>query len=340
MTHDDLDPLAFALRHAQAARPVVLATVVETWGSAPRRPGHHMAIDEAGGFRGSVSGGCVEVAVIDEARRLLREGGERVLEYGVADEEAWAVGLACGGRIRVLLTPIGGGAGEMSPTLLTAALEARRGGPPRCVAFDLVGERVGDALDRADLPDGAVERSVAGDLPALVDGAAGPVFLQPYAAPVRILVIGAVHIAQPLAALARVAGFATVVIDPRDDFARPERFPDVEVVRRWPAEGLEQVGLDARCAVVALTHDPKLDDPALTAALESPAFYVGALGSRRTHAKRRARLAEAGVPAEQLDRIHAPVGLDLGGRAPQEIAVSILAEIVAVLRGGSAARGH
>lgn len=338
MTHDDLDPLAFALRHAQAERPVVLATVIETWGSAPRRPGHHMAIDQTGGFRGSVSGGCVEVAVIDEARRLLREGGERVLEYGVADEEAWAVGLACGGRIRVLLTPVGGGSGDLAPPLLAAAVDAGRGGPPVCVAFDLQGGAVGDARDRPDLPDGAVARSTSGDLPAIVEVAGGPVFLRPYAAPVRILVIGAVHIAQPLAALARIAGFDTVVIDPRDDFARPERFPDVDLVRRWPAEGLEQVGLDARCAVVALTHDPKLDDPALRAALESPAFYIGALGSRRTHAKRRVRLAEAGVPEATLDRIHAPVGLDLGGRAPQEIAVSILAEIVAVLRGGGAAR--
>jgi xanthine dehydrogenase accessory factor len=338
MTYDDLDPLAFALRHAQAGRPVVLATVVETWGSAPRRPGHHMAIDAGGEFRGSVSGGCVEVTVIDEARRLLREGGVRNLEYGVPDEEAWAVGLACGGRIRVLLTPVGDGSGEMSPSLLASALAARQGGASLCVAFDLVGERVEDALGRDDLPEGSIDRAVSGDLPAVVEGTGGGVFLRPYSAPVRIIVIGAVHIAQPLVALARVVGFDTVVIDPREDFARPERFPGVELVSRWPAEGLRLVELDARCAVVALTHDPKLDDPALTVALESPAFYVGALGSRRTHVKRRARLAEAGVPSAALDRIHAPVGLDLGGRAPQEIAVSILAEIIAVVRGGGAAR--
>ena len=339
MTQDELDPLTFALRHAEAGRPVVLATVVETWGSAPRRPGHHMAIDGEGDFRGSVSGGCVEVAVIDEARRLLNEGGARDLEYGVADEEAWAVGLACGGRIRVLLSPVGSRDGELSPRVLERALAARNGGASFCASFGLVDGEVGDARERGDLLQASIDRAVSNDLPALIESGSGSVFLRPYSAPVRIVLIGAVHIAQPLVALARVAGFQTVVVDPRDDFARPERFPGVDLVTRWPAEGLAEIGLDARCAVVALTHDPKLDDPALRAALDSSAFYVGALGSRRTHAKRRVRLAEAGVSSSALDRIHAPVGLDLGGRAPQEIAVSILAEIVAVLRGGSAARG-
>lgn len=331
------DPIAFALASVEADRRVVLATVVETWGSAPRRPGHHMAIDESGAFRGSVSGGCVEVAVVEAARRCLDGGDEVLLRFGVADEEAWAVGLACGGTIRVLLSRVGTGATEVSPALLRGAREAEQGGEARCLAFDL---SHGGARAASTLPEfqAQVSRAVGADLALLVEGEEGPHFLRPYFAPVRVIIIGAVHIAQPLGELCRTAGFTPIVVDPRDDFATAQRFPGVELVREWPAEGLRGIGLDARSAVVALTHDPKLDDPGLQAALASPAFYVGALGSRRSHASRCARLAEAGVASDAIARIHGPVGLDLGGRAPAEIAVSILSEIVAVLRGGSAAR--
>ena len=161
-------------------------------------------------------------------------------------------------------------------------------------------------------------------------------FVRSYARAPRLIVIGAAHISQFLAPMATLSGFEVIIIDPRRAFATPERFGDAKLMHQWPDEALAQIGLDATTAVVTLTHDPKLDDPALIAALRSPAFYVGALGSKRTHAKRIARLTEAGV-ADAIGRIHAPVGLDLGGRAPREIAVSILAQLIQVrYRGGSA----
>ncbi len=336
--HTDPHVLGRALAWYDEGRGVALATVVETWGSAPRRPGSHMVVDDQGRFVGSVSGGCVEVAVVDEARGVLSDARPRDLRYGVADADAWAVGLACGGSIRVVVHPVGEESGGWPPGLLRAVSRVGPGDDGRILALDLQGGGVADAALQADLPEEAVREAWAGG-GRVVEGPHGPVFLRAYLPPVRIVLVGAVHIAQPLAALARVAGFAVSVVDPRSDFASPERFPDVDVVSSWPAEGLEALALDGRTAVVALTHDPKLDDPALAYAVRSRAFYVGALGSRRTHARRRDRLGEAGLTAAELDRIHAPVGLDLGGRAPEEIAVSILAEIVGVLRGGGAVRG-
>lgn len=333
-----LDPLAQALAWLDEGHSVALATVVETWGSAPRRPGSHMAIDHRGRFVGSVSGGCVEVAVMEEARGVLKSGRAAVLTYGVADADAWAVGLACGGSIRVLVTPVGAGAGALDPALLAEMAAVGSGDRGMVVAFPLEGDRPSKARAHPALGAAEVESVRLGGEGRLAESSAGPVFLRPYLAPPRVVIVGAVHIAQPLVALARAVGFGAVLIDPRADFSTEARFPGVERLDLWPAEGLAAVDLDPRTAVVALTHDPKLDDPALRAALDSPAFYVGALGSRRTHARRRERLAEAGVADEALDRIHAPIGLDLGGRSPEEIALAILAEIVAVLRGGGA--GH
>jgi xanthine dehydrogenase accessory factor len=178
----------------------------------------------------------------------------------------------------------------------------------------------------------AASEAAARDESGTFEGPEGPVFLRVYAPPVRLVIVGAVHVAQHLASMARTAGFGVVVVDPRRAFATSERFPGVELIHTWPAEALEELGLDRRTAVVTLTHDPKLDDPALIGALESPAFYVGALGSRRTHARRLARLGEAGVDDADLQRIHGPVGLPLGARTPGEIAVSILADVVGCLR--------
>lgn len=187
-----------------------------------------------------------------------------------------------------------------------------------------------DAEQRA-----AVQRMLIGDRSGMLPGS-DQLFVRSYARAPRLIVVGAAHISQFLAPMAALAGFDVVVIDPRRAFATSERFAGVRLVNAWPDEALADLGLDANCAVVTLTHDPKLDDPALIAALESPAYYVGALGSTRTHAKRVARLTEAGV-GDKVGRIHAPVGLDLGGRAPREIAVSILAEVVQVRYKGPAA---
>jgi xanthine dehydrogenase accessory factor len=287
-----------------AGQRVAVATVIGTWGSSPRPPGSQLAVSERGEMAGSVSGGCVEAAVVHEALEALRVGAPRVLEYGVTAERAWEVGLSCGGRIRVHVAPAR--PEELAGTL--AALAARE-----CVETTLeVGE--------------------------------GEPFRLVLAPPVRLVVVGAVHLAQPLVRLAQVVGYEVVLVDPRPTFATEERFPGVRIERGWPDEALARIGLDARTAVITLAHDRKLDDPALEAALRAPAFYVGALGSRRTQAALRARLREAGVPPADLDRIHGPVGLDLGAVAPAEVAVEILADIVGVLNGaarpgGAAASG-
>jgi xanthine dehydrogenase accessory factor len=184
----------------------------------------------------------------------------------------------------------------------------------------------------------AAARALTRDEAEVVETSDGPVFLEPHNPPRRLILIGAVHIAQPLAAMGGLAGFSVTIVDPRTSFANAARFPDVRLVTRWPDQALAEVGLDARTAVVTLTHDPKLDDPALVAALASPAFYVGCLGSKKTHAGRLARLAERGVDDRALARLRGPVGLPIGARSPAEIAVSILAEIIGALRGGAAAR--
>ena len=324
----------------EAGRPVALATVLETWGSAPRRPGAHMAVAGDGAFVGSVSGGCVEVAVVDEARGVLAEGRRRIVEYGVADEEAWAVGLACGGRIRVLVEPVG--PAGLEDEVLDALLGARGAGRAVVLATDLEGGGhllttpadpvvQGGRLQPGSWHD-SVEDVLRLDEARVVGEADTGLFLRPYNPPVRVVIVGAVHLAQALAPLVASVGYRPVVVDPRDAFASEERFPGTRLVRRWPAEALDELAPDGRTAVVVVTHDPKFDDPALIRALASPAFYVGALGSRRTHARRLERLGAAGVSEGELGRIHAPVGLDIGARSPQEIAVAILAEIVGALR--------
>ncbi|PIE11515.1 MAG: XdhC/CoxI family protein [Rhodobacterales bacterium] len=309
-----------ALDWHRAGRGAVLATVVETWGSAPRRTGSQLVVAGDGAMEGSVSGGCVEGAVVAEAAEALRAGAARMLEFGVSDDDAFAVGLACGGRIRVLLEPVGTALPEALLAELVAARAARRpvayvvpeGGAPRL-------EGPGAYPDRFRLDRSGVEE----------DGT----FVALHTPPLRLFVVGAVHIAQHLLPMARGLGHDVTLVDPRGAFGSAERFPGEEISDDWPDEAL--LGrLDGRCAVVTLTHDPKLDDPALIVALPSEALYVGALGSTRTHAKRVARLEAAGLSAQDIARLHAPVGLDIGAAGPAEIALSILAQITQVLRQG------
>ncbi|WP_132542774.1 XdhC family protein [Rhodovulum euryhalinum] len=305
----------------------VLATVVETWGSAPRPVGSQLAISGEGGMAGSVSGGCVEGAVIAEALDALADGRPRMLEFGVSDEDAFAVGLACGGRIRVLVEPVG--AALPAPLLadLVAARAARR-----AVAY-VVDTAIWDRR-LAGPGDAALGAAIGERMRADRSGFEGAAFIGIHNPPLRLAIVGAVHIAQPLVQMARLAGFAPTLIDPRPAFGALERFPGEVILDDWPDAALAHHGLDARTAVVTLTHDPKLDDPAILAALNSDAFYLGCLGSTRTHAKRVERLAAQGVTAERISRIHAPVGLDIGAKSPAEIAVSILAQIVETLRKG------
>ncbi|ARE82063.1 XdhC/CoxI family protein [Roseovarius mucosus] len=316
---DDIPETALAWH--RAGKGAALATVVETWGSAPRRVGSQLAISGAGEIAGSVSGGCVEGAVVVEAVEAIETGKPVLLDYGVSDGDAFAVGLACGGTIRVLVEPIGS---VMPEALLSDLVLARDARVPVAYVTGPDGRRLEreghDARFRMD-------RSGFEE-----DGAT---FVAIHNPPLRLIIVGAVHIAQALVPMARIAGYDPLLIDPRESFGSETRFPGETVVQDWPDEGVRAFGLDARSALVLLTHDPKLDDPALIEALRSEVFYIGALGSTRTHAKRVARLQEAGFSEAEIARIHGPIGLDIGAAGPSEIAVSILAEMTRVLRKGA-----
>ena len=320
-----MTPMTGAPEHAlawiRAGKRAALATVIETWGSAPRRVGAQMAVSSDGAMEGSVSGGCVEGAVVLEALEALEDGAPKVLEYGVSDGDAFAVGLACGGTIRVLVEPVG--AGGMPQDMLEALVAARAARTPLAYAVAL------DGSHRALAETGYAQRFRM-DRSGIEEDA--QTFVAIHNPPLQLVVVGAVHIAQALVPMARIAGFDPVVIDPREAFGAPARFPDAQVINDWPDAALQAAGVDSRTALVLLTHDPKLDDPALYIALRSGAFYIGALGSKRTHAARLERLTEAGFTAQDLARISGPVGLDIGAAGPAEIAVSILAQMIERLR--------
>ena len=316
---------ALALDWHRAGRGAALATVVETWGSAPRPVGSQLVIDREGAMEGSVSGGCVEGAVVIEALESLEDGKARLLEFGVSDDDAFSAGLACGGRIRVLVEPAGGSLAEATLAVLVEARAARR---PVAYVLDLEALAGGGIAEPAAYPDRfrADKSGVEKD---------GRTFIAIHNPPLRMIVIGAVHIAQPLVGMARASGYDVKVIDPRPAFAAAARFPGQAILEDYPDEVMPGLGLDARTAVVTLTHDPKIDDPAIREALGSDVFYLGCLGSNRTHAKRLERLEAAGYSNEAIARIHAPVGLAIGARSPAEIAISIMAEITRVLRQGA-----
>ena len=291
-----------------APRPMALATVVSTWGSAPRPRGSHMLVDADGRFEGSVSGGCVETELFDVAADVIADGRPRLKRYGVAAEAAWAVGLPCGGDIEVLVQRVG-----------------PDGYPPALARDVLAGRLAGRAVTIAtDLATGVSRR-----VDAAPDG--GKSFLNTHLPPRRLLVVGAVQIAQALCEIARTLAIATVVIDPRARFLTEQRFPDVERDGRWPDDAIAARNPDPSTAVVTLSHDTKIDDPALVAALRASTGYVAALGSRRSHAARLERLEALGVSAADLDRIDAPAGIPLGARSSAEIALSVAAGLVRAL---------
>ena len=310
-----------ALDWYRAGKGAALATVVETWGSAPRPVGSQLVVSGDGEMEGSVSGGCVEGAVVIEAMEAVQTGEAKMLEFGVSDDEAFAVGLACGGRIRVLVEPVGASLPEPLLADLVAASAARQ---PVAYITD---------------PDHGKSRLAGPDESHLAErfrkdqsGMEGSEFIAIHNPPLRMIVVGAVHIAQALLPMARMAGYDPILVDPRPAFGSEARFENQRIVEDWPDEALDAIGLDTRTAVVTLTHDPKLDDPAITRALGSDVFYLGCLGSKRTHAKRVARLQKAGFSDAQIAKIHAPVGLDIGALGPGEIAISIMAQITQRLR--------
>ena len=316
-----------ALAWHRAGKGAALATVVETWGSAPRPVGSQLAISGEGEIAGSVSGGCVEGAVVIEAIDALKDGKPRILTYGVSDDEAFAVGLACGGTIRVMVEPVGQG---LTEDMLARICDARS--ERKALAYVVNSETWDRRL--AGLDDPALGDSIAARFRSDKSGFEAAEFIGIHNPPLRMVVVGAVHIAQPLMQIARLAGYDAVLIDPREAFGAAARFPGETIIHDWPDEALAAHGLDHRTAVVTLTHDPKLDDPAIITALRSDVFYLGSLGSTRTHAKRVARLTEAGFSDAEIARIHAPVGLDIGAKSPAEIAVAIMAQITQRLRQG------
>ena len=322
---DDIPEIA--LDWHRDGKGAALATVVQTWGSAPRPVGSQLAISGSGEIAGSVSGGCVEGAVVVEAVDALDDGKPRMLEFGVSDDEAFAVGLACGGTIRVLVEAVG----KALPEPMLAALVAARA-ERRQIAYVVDTAAWQRRLAGADDP--LLGDAIAARFRSDKSGFEDTVFVGIHNPPLRMAVIGAVHIAQPLMVMARLAGYDAVLIDPREAFGSGTRFPGETILHDWPDEALAAHGLDARTCVVTLTHDPKLDDPAIVTALRSDVFYLGCLGSTRTHAKRVARLTEQGFSEADIARIHAPVGLDIGAKSPAEIAISVMAQITQVLRQG------
>ncbi len=319
-----------ALFWHRAGKGAALATVVETWGSAPRPVGSQLAISGDAELAGSVSGGCVEGAVVIEALDALQDGQPRLLTYGVADDEAFAVGLACGGTIRVLVEPVGPG---LSEAMLAQICKARTAREALAYVVNI------QSWDRrlANVDDPALGKAIAARFRSDLSGFEKDDFIAIHNPPLQMVVVGAVHVAQPLMQMARLAGYAAVLVDPREAFGAAERFPGETIVNDWPDEALLAHGLGPRTAVVTLTHDPKIDDPAIVTALKSGVFYLGCLGSTRTHAKRVTRLQEAGFTDAQIARIHGPVGLAIGAKSPAEIAIAIMAEITQILRQGHSA---
>src|SRR5271165_852247 len=334
--------------------PFAVATVVGIRGSAPRELGATMAIDAGGEVIGSVSGGCVEGAVYELATSLLPDGDATVATFGISDDEAFSVGLTCGGILDILVQPVGPDA----RAVLAAVLGSEAAGDPVALASVTRGPAVGARMavwgDRVEGTLGAegLDAAAVDDARGLLAlggtgvrhyGASGQrrmdeveVFVESFAPPPRMIVFGAIDFAASVVRLGAFLGFHVTVCDAREVFATEKRFPDAdEVVCEWPHRYLAGTAVDDRTVICVLTHDPKFDVPVLEVALRGPAAYIGAMGSRRTNEDRLARLREVGLTEDELARLSAPVGLDLGARTPEETAISIAADIVRRRWGGS-----
>ena len=334
------------------------AVVVRTFGSAPRPEGANLVVTADGRLAGSVSGGCVEGAAYEEIQAARADGVSRVIRYGISDEQAWDVGLACGGTIDVLVEPyvrpevvaaasLRAGSVVVIPLPIDAppaAFGPHPPGPGEAPGPSLSVSADGRLAGSTGVPEADAAIAEAGRA-LLVRGGSATVsvagrqyFLEGYPSASRLVIVGAVQVAMPLARMARELGYETVVVDGRAAFATPERFPDVDrLVVGWPDEVADEIGLGPTDAVAVLTHDVKFDEPAIIEALRRGCRYVGAVGSRKTQADRRSRLRAAGVTDAELARLRGPIGLDLGGRAPAETALAIMAEVVAERYGGSGA---
>ena len=336
-----LDILEMMNQWIEDNRNVALATVVKTWGSAPRREGSKMGITSEMAMIGSVSGGCVEGAVVEEGVAGLKDGKPRLLKFGVADDTAWEVGLTCGGSIEVYVEPLDA---MWWNAISERARSDEYGATVTILEGESIGEKVlfdgkGSVLYQTDnVTDALLEsmRNIAQS--AKKTGATSMedtrVMVDVQAERPHLILIGGVHVSIPLQEMARQVGFRVSIIDPRSAFASRERFPNVaNISHDYPDKALPELGLDRNTYLAVLTHDPKIDDKALTTALPANIPYIGVLSSSRTHEKRVARLKEAGVSDELIGQIRTPIGIDIGASTPEEIAVCILAEIIAVRNG-------
>lgn len=330
-----INPLILANGWRGEGRRVALATVIRTWGASPRPVGSMLVADDQGDFAGSVSGGCIESEVVMAAAEAIAANASRVLDFGIDNDDAWSAGLTCGGSLQVLVQPVADDAACLSPAIIERCAEALTRREPLGLMTNLVSmrPRLVEWADAETLPDEFRNRLTSGRA-GLESREQADWFIQPLRPAPTLAIVGAVHVAQPLARIAVIAGLDVVVIDPRRAFADSDNLRGIDVRGEWPGEALAGLAGGGGIAVATLTHEPRLDDPALNWALTNDdVFYIGALGSRRTHAARLERLREQGFEADQLARIHAPIGLDIKALTPEEIAVSILAELVAVRRG-------
>jgi xanthine dehydrogenase accessory factor len=358
-----LDTLTTWETDGTAAADVGRAVVVRTFGSAPRPEGAVLLYAPDGRIAGSVSGGCVEGAAAEEIEHARATGNARVIRYGISDEQAWDVGLACGGTIDVLVEPVtpavvieaargSVGAGGHGSAVITplpvdsppgefGPHQPGAGAPPTAELLVTDDGRLTGTLGSPELDRELVEAAGAAlrrGLSRTVELGGRSLFIEVFPVRPRLVVVGGVEVARSLVRLARELGFETVVVDGRAAFATKERFPEVDhLIVGWPDEVADEIGLGPNDAVAVLSHDVKFDEPAIVEALRRGCRYVGAVGSRKTQADRRARLLAAGVSEADLGRLRGPVGLDLGGRAPAETALAILSEIVAERYGGSGA---
>ena len=329
----ELIPLV-ALNWHKGGKKVALATVIDTWNSAPRPVGSQLVVSAEKNFMGSVSGGCVEGAVIESALSSIENESCQLLEFGVSNETAFSVGLPCGGSIKIMIEPIGVGNG-LPITFLEELKSAVHSGQLCSIVTDINSYRrvflkngkqvLGEFTRNMPVKGSEIWRQA---LPVLESN----FFFNIYRGTLKLVIIGAVHIAQFLAEIAKISGYQIIIIDPREAFCSAEKFPGSILVNDWPEDALQKVTIDSSTAIAILAHDPKLDDSTLSYVLNSKSFYIGCLGSKKNHAKRVDRLKLKGFTEAQISRIHAPIGLNIGARSPAEIALAIMSEVTMKLR--------
>ncbi|MBX3037735.1 MAG: XdhC family protein [Anaerolineales bacterium] len=337
------DILADVEKWIDTGETIALATVIQTWGSSPRKVGSHMAFTLSGKITGSVSGGCVENAVIEAGYEVLKNNQPQLLHFGVADETAWEVGLACGGSIDVFVNVLSQGIFQHLKSIYSNENSAIHitviAGSDKLIGKEIIITEdkqvfgsLGNEWDSKVL--NLAMESLSQRASRRVElNEDTEIFMQTIQPAPTLVIVGGVHIAIALVSLAKTLGYQTILIDPRKAWGNAERFPNVDkLIQSWINEAFAKININSSTAIAVLTHDPKIDDPAIKIALNSSAFYVGALGSKTTNAKRIQRLLDDGVSESHINKIHAPIGLDIGAQNPEEIALAIMSEVVKSFR--------